>query len=119
MNLDTRYKTRSYLVASLDIAVLVLSLSLVEFTLAVVVSHAVLVLVRLRGKLLLFVGGRGLTIRPRRRRRGSSFIGLCRGVDRGAVWPGGGGHKPEQEKILKRRNEKTDPGKLELVSILP
>ena len=34
-------------------------------------------------------------------------------IDRGAVWPGGGGHKPEEEKILKRQNEKTDPGKLD------
>merc|ERR1719350_512708 len=82
-NLDSAIR-KVDLVASLDIAVLVLSLSLVKFTLAVVVSHAVLVLVRLRGKLLLFVGGRGLTIRPRRRR--SSFIGLCRGIDRGAIW---------------------------------
>ena len=102
---------KSYLVASLDIAVLVFSLSLVEGALAVVVSHAVLVLIWLRGELLLFVGG-GLIrwgsgsglILPRW--RGSGLVGLCGGgdIDRGAVRPGGGGHEPEQEQILKRRS---------------
>ena len=40
---------KSYLVTSLNIAILVLSLGLVEGVLAVVVSHTVLVLIWLRG----------------------------------------------------------------------
>ena len=100
---------RLYLVASLNVAVLVLGLGLVEGALAVVIRHPVLVFVWLGRELLLFVGGGGGLIGPGWGRRGGCLVSRLGGdINWRTVRPGGGGHSPEEEKILQERSESID-----------